>query len=493
MRSLAIALVLATIMVLSSMALATAAGGNSKMGFDTSDSSSNGISNFMVRVNNQEIEVFRYFNITGASQSQNLPNINENKIMPLFWQGFGNVSITPTLSFSAVGNVNYYSSPMEFVFFYQFNYLGILLATGRITESGNQISITGANSFMAVSVAYLNAPLSDYNFSQNSFKFNGGSYYGNYSSFYYSAKQIDDYSLINQESSVSVISSISNSNGMGLSFDTAGISVPGSTGIFVSDNLFPLIYLDGFNSSTNITLSTGFHFGTSEDHSGQGDRGGGNGPGQDPFDSGSFPIPQEHVYKIMNGFRTVGYVDAYGQVKVNNTSLVVNAPLSFVLVRFLPSFQSTNGTNHSNDDLQNATTEIYVDNQAYFVPFSPNITSQNLSFGQNLLNFVFTQNGTQQFVIVIQGNFSVSTFSLTGTGQNNSHYKVTRTSNQTIISFLTNGSGQRSLSLSIAPYVGKINQLPLIGLLLSSTILVIVVGTLILYSRRKSLRELEKE
>ena len=162
-------------------------------------------------------------------------------------------------------------------------------------------------------------------------------------------------------------------------------------------------------------------------------------------------MPEEHIFKIMNGHRTVGYIDVYGSTTINNTTLTVNSPLSFVIVRFLPSFQSAGVANHSNDDLENATTEIYVDNEAYFVPFSPNVTSQNLSFSQNTLSFDFIQNGTQNFVIVIQGNFNVSAFSFHGPGQNNSHYSVTKTSNQTIISFTTNGSGQGSLALSVTP------------------------------------------
>ncbi|MEM0135455.1 MAG: hypothetical protein QXU18_09590, partial [Thermoplasmatales archaeon] len=159
MRHLAIAILVATLMVISSMALASAASGNPKTGFDYFDTNSNGISNFTVHVNNQIIEVFRYFNISGSSQSLNLPDINENKIIPISWQGFGNVSIIPAVSFSGVGTFNYSSTSMQYVYLYQSDYLGILFTTGHISEYGKQILILAGNTLGENSVIIVNAPL----------------------------------------------------------------------------------------------------------------------------------------------------------------------------------------------------------------------------------------------------------------------------------------------------------------------------------------------
>ncbi|MEM0135908.1 MAG: hypothetical protein QXU18_11920, partial [Thermoplasmatales archaeon] len=344
------------------------------------------------------------------------------------------------------------------------------------------------------SVILVYAPLSGYNFTQNSYQMKGNSYQGSHSSFSYSLGELTNYSLVNRDSSVQVISSISTSNGTILSLNTAGLSEPGNNGLFASDGIFPLIYLNGFGTTINVTLANGFHFSSSENGYSNGPGGNGDGiPGQDHSGSRSFLVPEEHVYKIMNGHKVLGYVDTYGKTILNNTTLEINSPLSFMLVRFLPSFQSSSSTNHGNDDLENATTEIYVDKEAYFVPFSPNITSQNLTFEQNILKFDFIQNGTQNFVIIIQGNFSVSSFSLLGPGQNGSHYTVKRTSNQTIISFSTNGSGQGSLSLAVAPILIQQNQIPLIELIVTVTTLIVVVMSLIIYSRKKWVSELEKE
>lgn len=487
MRYLAIVLVIVSVLLLSGMVSAAGSSSTSQRGSNNFDSTPQGIGNFVVHVNSQSIEVFKYFNVSGHTQSFGLPEGNEYKTVPLFWEGSGNISILAAIPFSDIGVVNYSYSSQEYVYFYQSDYLGILFTTGQIAESGNQLYINGPDNQGGFSVAYMNSPLSNFNFVQNSFEQSGQSYYGNYSSFAYSAGQIENYSLMNRQSSVSIVSSISSSGSDALSFNTKDLAVPGTTGIFVSDDLFPTVYLGGFNSTLTIRLASGFDFGVQGENHPQG-----SGPNQDPSFPGMFPFFQEHIFKVMNGPRTLGYVDVYGTTSVNTTTLVVNSPMSFVLIRFLPSFQSTNGINPSNDHLENATTEIFVDNEAYFVPFSTNVTSQNLSFSGGRLNFQFIQNGTQQFVIVIQGNFSVSMFSLNGTGANPPPYVVTRASNQTIISFASTGNGTQSLSLSIAPYVGSISILPLMALLISALALTLVAGSLIFYSRRKSIREFEK-
>jgi hypothetical protein len=457
----------------------------------SNDISSNGIANFTVHVNNQNVLVFRYFNVSGSSLSLNLPDLNENKLVPLFWRGSGNVTILPAMSFSQVGNFSNPSYDFQYLFLYQSSYLGILLTTGSISESGGEIFVNNLVGAAYFTIYFINSPLSQFNFTSNSFQSNGNSYYGTYSSFTSSPGLIKDYSLINNQSSVSVISSIALGGDSLLSFNTSGLAVPNKSGAFASDGLFPLLYLDSFNSSVTIRLSDGFHFGTPE-----AEQGNGGGGEQDPFNSAGLPYVNERVFKIMSGSRTLGSVDVYGQMSINNTTLIVNSPVSFVVIRFLPAFQSSTGINHSNDELGNATTEIYLDNQAYFVPFSPNVTAQNLSFKQGTLIFQFVQNGTQQFVIVIQGNFSVSNFVITGNGSSYPHYSILRSGNETIVTFTTNGTGQRNLSLSVTPFLstnGGGKQLPLMALIISVTALVTVAGSLIAYSRKRWERNLEKE
>ncbi|MGC8561964.1 MAG: hypothetical protein ACP5UZ_06670 [Thermoplasmata archaeon] len=494
MKYLAIAILLAALMLASSMAFASAAPGNQATGYDNFDLSHNGISNFTVRINNQAIVVFRYFNISGSTQFLNIPNVNENRMVPISWHGFGNVSIVPAISFSSVGSFNYSSIPVQYLYLYKSDYIGVILTTGQISESGGQIFINAVNSLTENSVELVNSPISDYNFTQNSYQAIGHSYKGNYSSFSYSSGSIVNFSLINEESSVQIISSISSSKGLSLSMNTAGVSTADENGVFASDGLFPMVYLNGFDTAINITLANGFRFWSSGERPFHGGDGNGNNVrSEDHSGIGSIQMPEQQIFKIVSGHRTVGYVDVYGKTTLNNTTLSVNSPMSFVVVRFLPSFKSAAGENHSNDDLGNATTAIYVDNGTYFVPFSPNVTAQNLSFNQNTLTFDFIQNGTQDFVIVMQGNFSVSAFSFQGPGQNNSHYSVSRTSNQTIISFSTNGSGQGSLSLSVAPVIVQPNHFSLIVLVVSATSIVVVAGSLIIYSRRRWVKELEKE
>ena len=455
--------------------------------YDTFNTTSNGISDFSVQVNGQTIEVFSYFNISGSSLSMDMPFVSDDKMMPLFWQGTGTVTIVPALSYSRIGAFDYAFSQMEYVYFYQTNYLGMLVTNGQISESGNLIVINSSANMGEQSISYINCPLSDYNYTENSFQSSGNSYYGNYSSFYYSAGQISNYSLINRQSAVSVISKISSSGSTSLSFNTQSLATKGNVGMFVSDGLFPLIYLDGFNTSMSIKLAEGFHFGYREDF-----QSGNGGSGEDPSSYWPISMGEEHIFKIQNGFRILGYVDVYGGASLNNSTLVVNSPISFVVVRFLPSVQTTGGPSQSNNVLGNASTEIFIDNQAYFIPFSPNVTYQNLSFDHGNLLFQFTQNGTQKIVVVIQGNFTVSKFSLNGVVEQPTNYTVTRTANETIISFGTSGNGTQSLSLSIVPYQRGTSQIPLMALVISLTALVAVTISLIVLSRKNWVKRLEK-
>ncbi len=489
MRYLVVALIVASLMLLSGLSLTSASGISSVTSFDDYNSTTNGISNFTVHVNSQTVDVFKYVNVTGTSSSLTQPYVNDESVISLFWQGLSNVTITPAISFSSVGNFSYSSSVLEYVYFYQSNYLGTLFTTGKISESANQLSISGSSFLQHFAISYMSAPISNFNFSQNSMQFNGYSFIGNYSSFGYANGEIKDYSLINQDSSVAIISNISSSESTLLSFSTKDFSVPGSTCILASDGLFPTMYLQGYDSSINITLSDGFSFGNSDRESLQVVN-----SNYDPSPHSIIPFYEEHILKINRGAETLGYVDIYGRVSIVNSTLEVNSPISFVLIRFLPSFHSTNGQpNNSNGHLGNASTEIFINNQAYFVPFSPNVTSQNLSFERGVLDFQFIQNSSQKFVIVIQGNYSVSSFSLKGVGSNGGNFTVTRTANETIISFTTNGTGQGTLSLSVVPFVGTFSKIPLIGLMVSTSALVIVVGSLIIYSRKRWIEKLEKE
>ncbi len=494
MRTIWVAISIAVLMVLS---LAFASGSAVADGSHSNDSSdtnftSSGISNFSVQINGQQIEVLSYFNYSLINPEMGSPIIREDSNTPLIWNGFGNVTIVPAVSFSAVGSLNFSSLELNYIYLYSSSYIGILLTTGFMNESGNQVSVSSSTMTVPFSIVLVNAPLSGYNFSQNSYRSVGNEYYGNFSSFNYANGQIENYSLVNGQSSVSVISEVYAQGGIRLSTSLNGFAIPGTPVGFASDGLFPLLFLSGAGSPVHLNLSDGFHFSSSDDH---GDQGQGISDGEDAHLQNSFPIPlpRERILKIVSGLRVVGYADVYGAVSYNNTSLVASSPLSFLLVRFLPSFSTANTSNEGGKHLQNATTEILVSDQAYFIPFTVNVTSQQISFAQNILNFTFVQNGTQQFVIVIQGNFTVSSFSLVGSGANGSSYTVTRTGNQTIISFVANGSGQKSLSLAIAPLRASVSPIPLFVLFISSAALIVVTLSFIIYSRRKMMREIEKE
>ncbi len=492
MKYLAVAIALATVLLLSGLVgVAYGDGSNdgSATGYNIFNTTSNGIANFTVHINSQTIKVFDYFNISGISDSLDLPFVSYNKMMPLYWQGTGTVSIAPALSFSTVGSMVYSGVPLQFVYFYESNYLGILFTNGLVSESGDHILIGNSTGLQTTTITYVNSPLSQYNFSMNSFSNTGDYYSGKYSSFTFTLGEIYNYSLTNRQSSISVISSISSTRTMDLALTMSTFATPRATSAFASDGLFPLVYLSGIDSTISITLTQGFHF----DYTG-GDYLENGGSFDEPAINWGSAMFREHIFKIENGFRTLGYIDVYGKGSIMGSTLTVNSPMSFVLIRFLPSVRSTAVPVQGNGNLGNATTEIIVDNGAYFVPFSPNITSKNISFSNGVLDLEFIQNGTQQFVVVIQGNYTVSSFRITGPGGNSTNYTVTRGSNETIVSFVANGNGTRSLTLSILPYTSYINgsEFPFIALVTSSIALVGLAGGSIALSWKRRGGNLKK-
>ena len=109
MRYLVVALIVASLMLLSGLSLTSASGISSVTSFDDYNSTTNGISNFTVHVNSQTVDVFKYVNVTGTSSSLTQPYVNDESVISLFWQGLSNVTITPAISFSSVGNFSYSS------------------------------------------------------------------------------------------------------------------------------------------------------------------------------------------------------------------------------------------------------------------------------------------------------------------------------------------------------------------------------------------------
>ena len=84
MRYLAVALIVASLMLLSGLSLISASGISSVTSFDDYNSTTNGISNFTVHVNSQTVEVLKYFNVTGTSSSLAQPYVNDDSMTSLF-------------------------------------------------------------------------------------------------------------------------------------------------------------------------------------------------------------------------------------------------------------------------------------------------------------------------------------------------------------------------------------------------------------------------
>jgi hypothetical protein len=418
-----------------------------------------------------------------------MPFIGNDKLNSLDWQGFGSVTVIPALTFSPVGNFTFQSSRIEYVYLYDSSYLGILLTTGEMEEGGGQISISGSGLTDGIEVSYVTSPVSLYNISENSYVQSGNSYSGTYSSFSYSSGEIQDYSLIENYSSISIISEMGkqNSSGHPPSMSMNGLAVPGSTAMFASDSLFPLVYISGFNSSASVELTDAFHFINSGSAMLE------RGVSMNLLPQFIISLYREQVFRINSGNTTLGYADVYGGATGNRSSLSFTSPIYFAVLRFLPAIPAVNGQGAYYSALENASSEIFVSSHAYFIPLSPNVTYRTLTFGNDSLNFQFLQNGSVTIVVVLEGRYSISAFSLSGSEGNSSNYTLERTPNETIISFESTGSGQKVLTLSVSPIANGPFTLPLIVLVVSSTAIVAVSLSLIFYSRSRWLKNLEKE
>jgi hypothetical protein len=489
MKSLIIVLFLTAVLLISVAASSSSASGNPAPSFSNFKYSPNGIANFSANIDGKTIDIFRYFNVSSSSLASNMPFIGNDKLNSLYWHGLGNVTIIPALTFSPVGRFTFQSSTIEYVYFYDSSYLGILLTTGEMEEEEGQISISSGLTG-GIEVSYVTSPLSLYNVSENSYTQSGNSYSGTYSSFSYYSGEILNYSLVKNYSSVSVISKmgVQNSSGYPLSMNMSGVADSGSSAMFASDSLFPLLYISGFNSSSSVQLTDAFHFINSG--SAMLERGALIDP---PLRQLIISLYREQVFRINSGNTTLGYADVYGGFTGNASSLSFTSPIYFATLRFLPAIPAVNAPMQYYSTLKNASSEIFVSSHAYFIPLSPNVTYRTLTFGNDSLNFQFLQNGSVTIVVVLEGRYSISAFSLSGSEGNSSNYTLERTPNETIISFESTGSGQKVLTLSVSPIANGPFTLPLIVLVVSSTAIVAVSLSLIFYSRSRWLKNLEKE
>lgn len=490
MKSTLLVLLFISILLLSGSAYASNQVQQSSGNYNTFKNTSNGISNFSVYVNDHSIEVFKFINVTSPASGASVPHVGNNKFSSLTWQGRGRITIIPSTSFSGVGTLTENARSVEYVRLYQDNYLGILYTTGRISETSSQIDIVAANSSVNFAIFYMTSPVSFYGIDLDSYASAGTSYVGNYSSFSYSQGMIRNFSLSNRDSSVSIVSNItpSNRSAVQLGLDLQGLATPERTMMLASDSLFPLVYVSGFNSSLTIDLTPGIVFGSSNGIDF------GNASSAHLFSAPRFlPFHSERVYRIEAGDRTLGYAEIYGNSTAVGSNLTVNSSMYFVILRFLPPPQTFQGKSDIGTVPTNTSTEIFVSNKAYFIPFSPNITSQKLLFVNGTLDFQFQQNSSAAFRIVFEGNYAIEKFSLSGSNGTSSYYSLRRSNNETIVSFQSNATGQSSLYMAISPLQRVVGPLPLVLLISSSLALIAVVSSSILYSRKKWLKSLEKD
>lgn len=494
MKVVIIALAILFILIASSLGYASASPVTAPV-FSSFNTSQNGLSDFSVIINDRSIEVFKYFNVSGALPGLNSFFINQDRLTPIYWQGIGDISVVPAINFSKVGKFSYSSESVSYVFLYNGSYLGILYSTGLISESSGSISISNSLTLNAsIEVSYITSPISYSGNSEGNYTITGQTFTGTYTSFSYAGGNILNYSLIGRNSSLNVFTSIggSNSNDTAMAPSISSLSIPSRVSLYASDSVSPSLYASGIGSDLNISLASGFSLVPSGRHhyalppKRQ----------NDPFSSMLNQAYSEHTFKLRIGHINIGYVDVYGHPMMTPSGFELDSPISFLVVHVLPVYQSKLGSLPVAFDksIGNATLEIYVHHKPYFIPLSPNVTSLNLSYSGNTLQFTFAQNGSQYVLVVMQGNYSVSKFSISGVGSAAAnHYTLKRVGNETFILFTVNGTGTGSLTLGVVPYTNPFPR-TILGIFSTAGVLVVLVAIFgITYARRKFVKEFEKE
>ncbi len=484
-------------LVMVSLGSASASEDNSQH-FFSYQKTPNGISNFTVFINNRSLEVIKYFNISSNLSEFEMPYVGSGKLTTIDWQGNGGVTVVPSVSFSRVGNFSYSGgllSPenINYVLLYSGSYLGALYSTGKISEQYGSIYISDPSVVNQLAVSFMTSPVSYYASSNSNYTISGNSFVGSYSAFSYSNGVILNYSLLGNGSSVNIFSKLGGpiASSAVLASGISELDVPSNISIYASDGIAPLIYASEFGSSINISLVSGFSLVPSGHYEFMipPDR------GEDGLNSWLNIAYTERSFRIMSQNGLIGDIEVFGSSAVNSSSLELNSAVSFILIKFLPlsQMQTGHGPTAVNEIVENASSEIFVEEKPYFIPLSPNVTSLNLSFQGNTLRFDFLHNGSGIIMVFFTGSYSISSFSLSGITSEGNQYSVQRASNNTFVLFNVTGNGTESLTMSVVPYVHSI-PLTYLGLISGASLLVIIIAvSSILYSRRKFAKEFEKE
>jgi len=484
-----------SILLVFSFAHASQSWGISTISYERYEFSGNEIQNFSVNVDGRSVTVFNQIVIPGKIPvNSHNPSLyfGNSSMTPFAWTGTGRISMLSAINVSPIGNFVTDLQNFSYLYLYSGNYIGMLISNAQMSENGMNITVSSPDHLQEISVVFLTLPVSTYSVSGSAYSVEGDEYNGSYSSFTSSPSGIANYSIKNQESSVNIFSFIGNRQEIMPSplSNISGFAATRNISIFPEDDVSPLLFISSIALSVNISLYSEFSF----HYSGKTSMWGGS-PNSQGISEMIKSIFSEKIYTIMYGNSSIGYVDVFGNASTTGSEMDVNSPLSFVLVRFVPVNDVPDYSVLNHAELVNISAELFVGNGQYFIPFSPNITSQSIGFSNGSITLVYTQVGENNILITIEGSYNIKSLVIYGTNgsKNSSVYSVLRGENQTIVYLTVNGNGTQELSLSISPSAPN-HRFPLLLIFLGVSIgLIVSAVSLILYARKKSIYSLEKE
>lgn len=462
------------------------------------ETSNQGILNLSVEINNQSILIFNAIKFNGNLEHEQPDDnfyIGNNKMTPFIWVGSGSIHFNVNINVSRIENFSYSGQNFSYIYIRSASYLGMLFTNGNASTERGNITISGGNISEQIAVVYFTSPVSYCECPSGNYTLTKEGYLGNYSSFSYRGLGIENYSVFNSLSSVSLFSYIgSASNSLpSLANQFSDLISSERIAIYPVDGISPFVFISSEGAPLNISLNNEFRLVRSGSPSVWYDQ---------EYERSALETFtksfNEQIYKIVSGNSSLGSIDVYGNAQVlNNSTIYLDSPLSFVVIRLTPVTLSPDYSLLSGKLSSGINSEIYVGNKQYFIPLSTNVTLKGLTYENGTLNFLFTQTATANFLIIFQGNYSVDNVTTTDVNSSGnvslSFFSLVRGDNETLVYVSVAGNGTSYLTLSVIPFV-VVNSPSMMWLLpVVSIVLIFSAFFLIFYARKRSLNLLEKE
>lgn len=444
--------------------------------------SGNDIQNFSVKFEGRFVNVFNSISVTnnlfGIMNISGGLHIIDNYMTPIFYSGYGNVDLSINQSMK-VSQENF-SSGTE-IALNNGSYFGALISNGQIYLEDHNISIQNDGPFYFF---YYTLPVS-YMVTQGSYmkEVDENEFAGNFSSYYITENGIRNYSLIGNNYSIDIISSISGLN----TDDNMGNVINSITAL---DSSSPELVGTGYQGGYNITLSNPFTFKEISQTSLKNI----SFTGMAGYLIDEIPVLQT-VYAISYNNVVIGTVNVFGHSYAENGSLVLPSMVSSFIVRF----SSVNYTLPSSGRIANngnVSLELFANGSSNYISLSPTAVVKSLKITNGSVECYLYLYQNSSIELFIPQDYRISTIVINGInytyGNHPDGYNVIEQNGQYVAIININDTGNVSMAIALSKASTQ-HRIPLFPIFAISAVLLIAAAIgLIFYARRKSLQIYEK-